>query len=239
MIRIVIGTEDSQLIPQKVLEYSIRAHTKQPVEFHVLKQDISRIGGTNFGFVRFMIPSHFNFQGRAIYMDADQLVLGDVAELWESLNQAHDIALVQNAEGSFNNQPVSKGNQTSVMVMNCERLQEWALEKLFTNIIPNRQTPQPGQILYRDFMMLKWFEPGRLQALDPRWNHFNIVKTDTRLVHFSHVRSQPWKQPHHPLTPLWRSWLRQAVKDGAVKRSELAAEIFKGHLLLNFLKDLL
>jgi len=238
MIRIVIGTESSQLIPQKVLEYSIRAHTQQPLEVHVIKQDVARVGGTNFGFVRFVIPSYFNFQGRAIYMDADQLVFSDVLDLWDSLDDQHAIALVQKAEGTFNGKPVLEGNQTSVMVLNCEKLHDWKPESIFSNVIPNRQTPNSGQILYRDFMMLKWLNSENLHSLPATWNHFNIVKDDTRLVHFSHVRSQPWRQKNHPLIGLWRSWLRRAIKDKAVTRIQLAREILRGHIHPLFLREL-
>jgi len=83
MIRVVIGTEPNQYVPQKVLEYSIRTNTDADVDIRFVHQSEKRMGGTNFGFVRFHVPEIFGFEGRAIYLDADQLVLGDIAELLE------------------------------------------------------------------------------------------------------------------------------------------------------------
>jgi hypothetical protein len=39
--------------------------------------------GTPFSCFRFAVPELCNFEGRAIYLDADQLVLGDIGELWD------------------------------------------------------------------------------------------------------------------------------------------------------------
>ena len=39
--------------------------------------------GTPFSGFRFAVPEICNFEGRAIYLDADMLVLADIAELWD------------------------------------------------------------------------------------------------------------------------------------------------------------
>lgn len=39
--------------------------------------------GTPFSAFRFAVPELCGFEGRAIYLDADMLVLGDIAELWD------------------------------------------------------------------------------------------------------------------------------------------------------------
>lgn len=236
MIRIVIGTEANQFTAQKVLEYSIRKHTKEPVEIRFVTQQAGmRVGGTNFGFVRFMIPSIYNFEGKAIYMDADQLVFQDVKGLWDSLPSNCDVACVQHPEGNFGDKPVGQHNQTSVMVMNCGRLRDWDPTVMFKTVVPNSSELKPGEIHYRDFMMLGFMDQSRIGALDPRWNHFNIIRDDTRLVHFSHVRSQPWKSPKHPLTPAWEGWLRETMRAGKLSRLELLREIVTGHVARHFL----
>ena len=237
MVRVIIGTEDNQLIPQKVLEYSIRKHTRSPVEVRAVKQSQTRVGGTNFGFVRFLVPQLCGYEGRAIYLDADQLVFTDIEELFRSLDGWHSVALVQDPEGSFGDKQVVKDNQSSVMVLDCEKLTSWDPRTLFERVVPNRAEPGPGQIRYREFMMLKWMDRAELQPLDSRWNHFNIVRDDTKLVHFSHVRSQPWKVVSHPLCALWRRWLREAMRGRFVRRTELLREVLKGHMHLSFLRE--
>lgn len=227
-LNVYIGTENDQLIPQKVLEYSIRKNAKCPVQIRAVKQDFERIGGTNFGFVRFLIPKLNNYHGRAIYLDADQLVFADINELSDLLDSKHAIALVNQPKGTFGNKSVGQHNQTSVMVMDCAKLQDWDPDTMFQNVVNNRAQLVEGQIHYREFMMLSWVDQSKIQSIDPSWNHFNIVEPDSKITHFSHVRSQPWKNPSHPLTEFWGKWLRDAIRAGAVGRVELLKEIWRG-----------
>lgn len=239
MIHVYVGTEDSQLIPQLVLEYSIRKNSAHDIVVVPVKQNTNRIGGTNFGFVRFMVPSLQGFVGTAIYLDADQLVFCDIAELLRELPEAYSIALVNNPIGFFGEKEVPKHNQTSVMVMDCSKLMDWDPQTMFAKVIPNRGPLGAGEIHYRDFMMLTWFDQSKIWPISPAWNHFNIVESETRIVHFSHVRSQPWKKPNHPLSTMWGEWLGEAVRNRAVGRFVLVREILKGNVDKHFLRCLL
>jgi hypothetical protein len=236
MVQIAIGTQANQYIPQKVLEFSIRQHTEAPLDLRFEAQRQHRVGGTRFGFVRFTVPALFGYQGRAIYMDADQLVLGDVRELVDQLDSDHAIGIVRDIEGTFAGEPVTPRNETSVMVLDCERLKEWDPETLFDHVVPNDAPLGPGQIHYKDFIRLAWVDPALIQAIDPRWNHYNMVREDTRLVHFSHVREQPWKRPGHPFRGFWEGWLVRALEAGALSRRELLAEVARLHLHPTFLR---
>jgi hypothetical protein len=236
MIRVVIGTQANQLVPQRVLEYSIRKQSSVEVEILPTRQNAPRVGGTRFGFVRFCVPSLCGYRGRAIYMDADQVALGDVAELAASLDEPRAIALVTEPEGSFAGRPLEPRNETSVMVLDCEKLKQWDPDHLFENVVPNDAALRPGQIHYKDFVRLEWFDPGLIQPLDPRWNHYNMLRDDTRLVHFSHVREQPWKRPSHPLTGFWEGWLAEALDAGCLSRRELLKEVALLHLHPHFLR---
>jgi len=238
-LTVYIGTEDDQLIPQKVLEYSIYKSSKQPVHVRSVKQDVERVGGTNFGFVRFCVPKLNNFQDKAIYLDADQLVFTDINELADLLDDDHSIALVTKPKGTFGNKPVGQHNQTSVMVLDCAKLYDWNPNTMFNKVVPNRSQLESEEIHYRDFMMLNWFDQSKIQSIDPRWNHFNIVEPDSKLTHFSYVRSQPWRNPSHPLTAFWGKWLRESMKSGAVGRIELLKEIWRGAIHKHFLSYLL
>lgn len=237
-LTVYIGTEDDQLIPQRVLEYSIHKSARSPVTVRAVKQETNRVGGTNFGFVRFLVPQMNGYQGKAVYLDADQLVFTDIHELADALDDHHSIALVNAPVGTFGAKPVGQHNQTSVMALNCAKLGDWIPDTMFNHVVPNRAELQAGQIHYRDFMMLSWFDQSQIQPVDPRWNHFNIVEPDTKLTHFSYVRSQPWKNPAHPLTEFWGKWLREAVRAGAVGRMELFREIRRGAIRKHFLSYL-
>ena len=125
------------------------------------------------------------------------------------------------------------------MVLNCEKLKDWMPDILFNNVVSNKAELLNGQIHYKNFMKLDWFDQSQIQSIDPAWNHFNIVKKDTKLTHFSHVRSQPWKNPSHPLCDFWHEWLTEAIRNRGVGRFELLLEILKGHVDKRFLRCLL
>ena len=239
MITIVIGTDPSQYVAQRVLEYTIRKHTRAKVKIIAGRQTQKRLGGTRFGFVRFLVPSLCDYQGTGIYMDADQLVLGDVAELAATLQPPHAIGIVRNIEGTFGGKPVEPRNETSVMVLDCARLKDWDPETLFDQVVPNAEQPGPGQIRYKDFIRLWWVDQDLIQSIDPRWNHYNMVREDTRLIHFSHVREQPWKRPEHPMTALWEEWLHEAMGAGYVGRTDILKAVSTGRIHRHFLRHVL
>jgi len=239
MITIVIGTDPSQYVAQRVLEYSIRKHTSADVKIIPGRQAQQRLGGTRFGFVRFLVPSLCDYRGIGIYLDADQLVLGDVADLAALLRPPHAIGIVRDIEGTFAGQPVAPRNETSVMVLDCARLKDWDPETMFEPVVPNDAEPGPGQMRYKDFIRLAWVDPALIQAIDPRWNHYNTVHDDTRLIHFSHVREQPWKRPEHPMTALWKEWLREAMSAGYVGRGDILRAVSRGRIHPHFLRHVL
>jgi hypothetical protein len=239
MIQVVIGTQANQYIPQRVLEFSIREHTAGDVDLRPTHQTQRRVGGTKFGFVRFCVPETFGYQGRAIYMDADQLVLADLDGLVESLDSDHAIGLVQNIEGTFGGEPVAPRNETSMMVLDCEKLKTWDPATMFECVVPNDAAPGPGQIRYKDFIRLAWVDPALIQAIDPRWNHYNTHRDDSKLIHFSHVREQPWKRPDHPEREFWEGWLVRAMHAGYVTRGDVVSAVARLHLHPRFLRHAL
>jgi len=101
-IKIFVGCDpnNSDLEQMMVLDYSIHKHTDTPVEiiWMQLSRDPesfwysnSKTGegwntvrwATPFSGFRWAIPEYCNFEGRAIYMDADMVVLDDLEALWQ------------------------------------------------------------------------------------------------------------------------------------------------------------
>ena len=90
-IRVYVAATEKEMLPFKVLEYSIRKHASMTVSvFPLFKADLPiptpkdarNLPRTSFSFHRFLIPQLAGFQGRAIYMDADMQVFRDLAGLW-------------------------------------------------------------------------------------------------------------------------------------------------------------
>lgn len=93
-IRVFVGCapnhEDAE--SQAVLEYTLRSHASEDVQITWMKLSNdpsspfhgwnSRNWPTPFSGFRWAVPALCNFEGRAIYMDSDMIVMSDIAELW-------------------------------------------------------------------------------------------------------------------------------------------------------------
>lgn len=227
-LRIFCGTEPKTYIAQKVLEHSIKMHTAQEVVF------IPMIGkqweyptegikvGTGFSLRRWMIPAACNFEGRAVYMDADQLVFGDVSELVAEADRRFQILPTDPAilctEAFDKYSPKMPVPQTSVMVMDCAALKWFSESKLEYILDFLRKNPGPGP--YGDLMHAKWLS-GRIGALPNSWNHLNVYNAQTRLLHYTKEPEQPWYKPDHPLAHHWETALKAAIADGFVTDNDL------------------
>ena len=236
MLTVVIGTQPAQYVAQRVLEYSIAKSASSEVDVRPMRQTRRAIGGTQFGFVRFGVPHACGFRGRGIYLDADQVMLGDVHELAAQLEAPHAIGIVRDIEGTFDGKPVAPRNETSMMVLDCEKLGDWNPDTMFDKVVPNDAPLAAGQIHYKDFMRLAWVDPETIQSIDPRWNHYNVVRDDTKLIHYSHVRAQPWKRPEHAYADFWAGWLSDAIGAGYVRRLDILKAVARGHLHRHYLR---
>jgi hypothetical protein len=102
-VRVFVGCDpnDCDLEQMLVLEYSLRLHASLPVEIHWMRLSADRDSpwysdpaaragwrterwATPFSGFRWAVPAVCAYQGRAIYMDADTLVLDDIARLWRA-----------------------------------------------------------------------------------------------------------------------------------------------------------
>ena len=190
-IRIFIATDDHSEAPERVIEYSIRKNTNAEVDITFMRAgdpgysyDEWNRGvpkdewrpksgggwGTAFSVFRFTVPERCHYEGKAIYMDSDIIVLGDVQELW-------DMALPKPW--------VSKSmKRTCVSVIDCAGMK---------GVIPpitQMQTTGKGTSYYR--MMLV-----RDRVISPTlpnaWNSADSCPPGTKALHFTNMGTQPWK----------------------------------------------
>jgi hypothetical protein len=116
-IRIFVGTpaNNEDLESQAVLEYSIRKHASEPVDITWMKLSknpqsfwyssaVKRQGwltqswATPFSGFRWTIPEFCGFEGRAIYLDIDMIVMADIAELWHTEPKDGAFCVAKNAD---------------------------------------------------------------------------------------------------------------------------------------------
>lgn len=84
MMRIFVGVDSRQMVAFHVLAQSIIENASVPVSITPLRigtLPIRRRGLTEFTYSRFLVPWLCGFEGTALFLDADMLVLGDVGEL--------------------------------------------------------------------------------------------------------------------------------------------------------------
>lgn len=234
-IRVFIGLDESQVVAARVLEHSIRTHTRRPVRVTPLmnveaarpKHRANR-PRTGFSFSRFVIPKLCGYKGRAIYLDADMQVFSDVAELWDRPFGEHTVQVTRQDEvpaGWTDNSWFHPGPQMSVMLLDCDRLR-WDVDDIVAGL-------DDGRYDYRQLMFdLCVVPPEQLDDTVPSsWNHLERYEPDeTNLVHYTIVPTQPWKNARNPLTALWEEGFRDAVAAATVARWEVEVGIAAGHL---------
>lgn len=128
--------------------------------------------GTDFSCFRFAVPELAGYDGRAIYMDADMLVLGDVRELMETP-----------IRGAWK---CRRGPFTDVSVIECSEYTTW----------PKIDKMKPSGLGVSDYVqMLKAYRMLD-ESLDKRWNLLDregSPDAETRLMHYTTVPWQPYK----------------------------------------------
>lgn len=191
-IRIFVGTDARMGKAEAVLEHSIRKHSSAPIEITWMRAgdpgwdwNMGREPGhpyagggawaTDFTCFRFAVPEVAGFQGKAIYLDTDMFVRRDIAEIynlelkkpWSTCSQRTDVSVINC--GAFKDKPwwpsIAKMKPTA--------------HKIHHYI----------QILLKHQFLVMGAIPNQWDILDGRG--FNPKKTC--LVHFTNMRTQPWK----------------------------------------------
>ena len=165
-MRIFIGSDPRQPIAVQVLMHSIYARASKPVSITplVLSQlPITRRGLTEFSISRYLVPFLCDFRGKAIFLDADMLCLGDICELEQLAQPLAAVSVVKN---------LRKFEWPSVMVFDCSMC----------------QTLQPAWVDSRETnpASLSWAK--QIGSLPTEWNHivgYDPKRTDAKLVHFT------------------------------------------------------
>lgn len=241
-IRVFIGSEPRAEIARLVLEDSILRATSRPVEFTPMlgkgwEDDVTGIPvGTKFSLRRFLIPRQCGYKGRAIYLDADTLCFADIGGLWDALSPDAVVAAtwqknVMTGVSSF---------QSSAMVFDCEQAHAyrgWHPGAVFAAL------REAGRDDYMKFMTLAHPKllHGRADRVDEAWNHlekYHPAGTHaTKILHFTVEPRQPWRNPAHPLAPIWEAAFKKAIASGRVTAAALdAAEKTPGALCPRYLK---
>ena len=176
MIRVFIGFDTVETVSYHVLSHSIQARCSEPVSITplmltqlsgLMTREHHNLQSTEFSFSRFLVPHLCDYQGWALFMDCDMLVLDDMADLWNLRDDNFAVQVVKHDHvpketTKFLGQPQSKyekKNWSSVMLFNNEKC------KALTPDFVNTAT---GLELHR----YQWLDGDHLIGDIPhRWNH--------------------------------------------------------------------
>jgi hypothetical protein len=132
--------------------------------------------------LRFLPPKLMNWQGRAVVTDPDVFAVGDIYEL---LQRDMKGAAVMGRHRSGKDGKAAQV-ATSVMLMDCARLQHWDAEKAFDQLFRSEKD-------YKEWMVLAYEDPATIGYLENYWNDFDHLDANTRLLHNTKRKTQPWK----------------------------------------------
>jgi hypothetical protein len=176
VIRVFIGFDAREAVAFSVLAHSIHARASEPVaiaplmlsELHgIYRRERNALQSTDFSFSRFLTPYLCGFEGWAIFMDCDMLVMDDIARLWALRDDRYAVQVVKHVhvpreDTKFLGEKQTKyekKNWSSVMLMNCARC---------TALTPGYVNTATGLELHQ----FKWLESDALIGdLPHEWNH--------------------------------------------------------------------
>jgi hypothetical protein len=75
---------------------------------------------------------------------------------------------------------------TSVLLMDCARLKHWDVERDFDQLFSREKD-------YKEWMVLAYEDPANIGYLEDFWNDFDHLDENTRLIHNTKRKTQPWK----------------------------------------------
>jgi hypothetical protein len=165
--------------------------------------------------LRFAVPDAMGHQGRAVVIDPDVFAVADVRMLldWDMEGKP-----VWCRPRPGHNDSASY-LATSVMLLDCGALPDWDFGARMEDL-------WAGRLDYVDWIELRFMDRDRVGLLPPEWNDFDRLTPETKLLHTTKRRTQPWKtglpidftvreRPVGPIpagvvAPVLRAWTRRS-----------------------------
>lgn len=128
----------------------------------------------SFTMTRFMPPEMMGYEGRALVIDPDIFALADMGQFFAlDMGGAAVLACTK------------RPWDTSVMLLDCEKLRHWNVEKMLADIASGEKT-------YEDIIALRTETVG-VNELSRVWNNLDTLTPETKMLHTTGRLTQPWK----------------------------------------------
>jgi hypothetical protein len=193
-IRVFVGTpaNNEDLESQAVLEYTLRKHCSEPIDLTWMKLSkdprsfwyssaakregwLTASWATPFSGFRWGIPAFCNFEGRAIYLDIDMILMSDIAELWNTEIKGDAFCVAKDAK-TF-----------CCTLWQCDRARD---------VLPPVQRIKREYALYAH--LKRKFNPQQIQSFsNGNWNcldgesYRDMNDPDIKIIHCTSIPHQP------------------------------------------------
>lgn len=181
-LNIFIGYDHRQALASTVLMHSIVERASVPVCIRPLvlpTLPLKRMGLTPFTYSRFLVPHLMGHEGWALFLDADELVFGDIADLFALADPTKAVMVHKH--------PVHQFEWASVMLFNCGHPSNRILIPDYVQQVQNPFAfPWLGGPLSRDLgdLPAEWnFLVGYDEPGSAAWPMARLQKV--RLAHFT------------------------------------------------------
>src|SRR6476620_10489786 len=132
-----------------------------------------------FTLTRFLPPQLMGYQGRALVVDPDVFAVQDV---WELLTRDMQGKAIMCRGSKFKNGAWA----SSVMLLDCAKLKHWDVEKSFNELFEGKRD-------YHSWISLLMEDQSTIGAFENEWNDFDKLTPNTKMIHNTRRRTQPWK----------------------------------------------
>lgn len=167
VLRVFVGYDHRQPISLNVLASSIYTRSSKPVAIVplVLPQlPIKRQGLTPFTYSRFLVPYLCGYQGWALFLDLDMVLLDDIAKLFAMADDNYAVMVSKNE---------LKFERASMILFNCAKCPMLTPEMIETH--PNLHS-------------IAWLPDELVGDLPREWNHlvgYDAPRENPKLVHYT------------------------------------------------------
>ncbi len=133
----------------------------------------------SFTLTRFLPPQLMGYKGRALVVDPDVFAVQDV---WELLSRDMKGKAIMCRGSKFKNGAWA----SSVMLLDCAKLTHWDVEKGFNELFEGKRD-------YHNWISLLMEDQSTIGAFENEWNDFDKLTPNTKMIHNTRRRTQPWK----------------------------------------------
>lgn len=226
-LTVFIGSSTGNRLEAAVAKWSIQKRSAAELRIleilgdtgQVLEGDtvIAEVGlqdlalSTKFTLMRMACPEICGFNGIAVYLDCDVIALAPIESLVLELPQhASILATKRYAPGSW---------ASSVMVMKNETM-KFSSESIGSDLTKSVYEIEDVIYLRRSFLEKHGIS---VAPINKNWNVFDRADEDTKILHFTNLRTQPYNFTNHPFEDLWFQEARDARRNGALELEFLEA----------------